>query len=109
MAEAVDYFSNHRLKLRFRWRLYHAPIVRELARVLEAHRGADVLNLGSGPFLELSDLPDTGARFSLVDIDARAIEMAKGMHGTRLLRADTIAPGAALPHADASFDLVVSM
>ena len=27
MTEAVDYFSNHALKLRFPWRLYHGPIV----------------------------------------------------------------------------------
>jgi SAM-dependent methyltransferase len=83
--------------------------VRELGRVLAKHGSADVLNVGSGPFLELGDLPDTGARFSLVDIDPRAIAVARDLHGARLVRTDVIAPGAPLPYDDASFDLVVSM
>lgn len=109
MAEAVDYFSNHRLKLRFPWRLYHAPIVRELARALEGARGGAVLNVGSGPFFELERLPDTGARFTLADIDSRAVEMAKSLHGSRVERAETIEPNAPLPLSDGAFDLVVSM
>jgi SAM-dependent methyltransferase len=107
--EAVDYFSNHRLKLRFPWRLYHGPIVRELERVLSRHPGADVLNVGSGPFFELAELEDVGARIAVCDIDPRAIDAAKELHGTKLARADVIAPGAMLPHDDASFDVVVSM
>jgi len=112
MAEAVDYFSNHRLKLRFPWRLYHGPIVRELRRALEGGGGAvprEVLNVGSGPFFELERLPDTGARFTLCDIDPRAVEMAKSLHGSRIARAETIEPNEPLPLPDASFDLVVSM
>jgi 2-polyprenyl-3-methyl-5-hydroxy-6-metoxy-1,4-benzoquinol methylase len=109
MPEAVDYFSNHRLKMRFPWRLYHGPIVRELGRVLEAHPRSDVLNVGSGPFLELPSLPETGARFHLVDIDPRAIRMARDLHDEQTTHADAIEPGAPLPHADASFDVVVSM
>jgi len=34
MQTEIDYFSNHRLKLRFPWRLYHAPIVAALERAL---------------------------------------------------------------------------
>jgi 2-polyprenyl-3-methyl-5-hydroxy-6-metoxy-1,4-benzoquinol methylase len=109
MTEAVDYFSNHQLKMRFPWRLYHAPIVRELGRVLAEHPNSDVLNVGSGPFLELSALPETGARFHIVDIDPRAIEMAKDLHRAKMTRADAIEPGAPLPHPEASFDVVVSM
>jgi SAM-dependent methyltransferase len=109
MGEAVDYFSNHKLKLRFPWRLYHGPIVRELGRAIGSHPGGDVLNVGSGPFLELEQLGDKRAKYTLCDIDARAIEMAKELHGERIARADVIEPGAPLPYESGSFDLVVTM
>lgn len=109
MAEQVDYFSNHKLKLRFPWRLYHGPIVRELGRAVARHPGGDVLNVGSGPFLEREQLRDTHAKYTLCDIDARAIAMARDLHGERIARADTVEPGAALPYETGSFDLVVTM
>jgi 2-polyprenyl-3-methyl-5-hydroxy-6-metoxy-1,4-benzoquinol methylase len=108
-AEQVDYFTNHQLKLRFPWRLYHGPIVHELSQVLRARPKADVLNVGSGPFLELEALPDTGARFTLCDIDPRAIEMARELHGKRLARTDTTKAGDPLPYDTGSYDLVISM
>ena len=83
--EEVDYFSNHQLKLRFPWRLYHGPIVRELGTALERTRGKDVLNLGSGPFLELSALPRQAKRFTLCDIDPRALSLAQRIHGGALV------------------------
>jgi SAM-dependent methyltransferase len=107
--EEVDYFSNHRVKLRFPWRLYHAPIVRELERALERTQGADVLNLGSGPFLELAALPRLHKRFTLCDIDPRALSLAQRIHGSALAAADTVAANAPLPYPDAHFDAVVSM
>ena len=107
--EAVDYFSNHRLKLRFPWRLYHAPIVRELQTALALTSGLDVLNLGSGPFLELSELPKQKKRFTLCDIDPRALSLAQRIHGSALVAADTVAADAPLPYPDAYFDAVVSM
>ena len=77
MAEAVDYFSNHSKKLAFPWRLYHAPIVRELARAVIDSPGPDVLNVGSGPFFELSEIDPHGRNFTICDIDPRAVELAK--------------------------------
>lgn len=117
MAEAVDYFSNHRLKLRFPWRLYHGPIVRELAQAVAevdaemaaAGVGAEVLNVGSGPFFELDRLPKGGTRYTVCDIDPRAIDAAKQMYGARIERALVVTAGEPLAVADASFDLVVSM
>jgi SAM-dependent methyltransferase len=107
--EEVDYFSNHRLKLRFPWRLYHAPIVRELRLALALTDGREVLNLGSGPFLELAELPRGRKRFTLCDIDPRALSLAQRIHGDELAGTDTVAAGAALPYPDARFDAVVSM
>ncbi len=107
--EAVDYFSNHQLKLRFPWRLYHAPIVRELEAALALAPGSDVLNLGSGPFLELRELSARQKRFTLCDIDPRALSLARRIHGTALVAADTVAADAPLPYPDAHFDAVISM
>lgn len=109
MAETVDYFSNHALKLEFPWRLYHGPIVKALGRTLAEVPGADVLNLGAGPFLELELLPKSDHRFTLCDIDARAMQLAREIHGSRLGGADVVPASGPLPYADASFDLVVSM
>lgn len=109
MGEAVDYFSNHRLKLRFPWRLYHAPIVRALASALRDMPGPRVLNLGSGPFFELDAIDAAGLELTLADIDPRTMELANKIHGKRIARTDVIEPGERLPYPDATFDGLVSM
>jgi SAM-dependent methyltransferase len=109
MEDLPDYFANHRLKLRFPWSLYHRPIVEALQAVVTSCPGTDVLNLGSGPFFELSLLEDCGRRFTVCDIDPRAIELARARYGARLAGADVIAKDRPLPYADDSFDAVVSM
>jgi SAM-dependent methyltransferase len=109
MAEATDYFSNHSLKLRFPWRLYHAPIVAAASSALRAAPGPRVLNLGSGPFLELPLLPEGNFAWTLADIDERAIEFARRLHGSRIERADVVPVAGPLPYPDGVFDLVVSM
>jgi len=43
-----------------------------------------VLNLGSGPFFELESLADSGRRFTVCDIDPRAVELARERYATRL-------------------------
>lgn len=107
--QSQDYFANHRLKLRFPWRLYHGPIVQALQRVIALCPGPNVLNLGSGPFFELSRLEPCGRRFTVCDIEPRAVELAVSQYGERLAGADVIVPGRPLPYADDSFDAVVSM
>src|SRR5436190_17965551 len=109
MQPPVDYFSNHGLKLRFPWRLYHAPIVAALQRVVTLSPGPDLLNLGSGPFFELEQLARGDRRFTICDIDKRAITLAKQRYGARLAGADVLEPERPLPYADDSFDAVVSM
>jgi SAM-dependent methyltransferase len=109
MQPEIDYFSNHRNKLRFPWRLYHAPIVSALERALSLSPGPSVLNLGSGPFFELEHLRDSGRRFTVCDVDARAVDLAKQRYAARLAGADVLGPAGALPYPDHSFDTVVSM
>ena len=105
----ADYFSNHTVKLKFPWSLYHAPIVESAAAVLRGARGHEVLNIGAGPFFELERLDASGRRFTICDIDPRAMEAARELHGHRIERADVVEPGAPLPYADESFDVVLSM
>jgi len=109
MREATDYFENHRHKLRFPWSLYHRPIVSALGAALGSSLGPEVLNVGSGPFFELAEVDPTERRITVCDIDPRAVELARELHGERLAGADVIEPGAPLPYASGRFDLVVSM
>jgi SAM-dependent methyltransferase len=109
MAEAVDYFENHRHKLRFPWSMYHLPIVRAFESALGQSPGPDVLNVGAGPFFELSQVDARGRRFTICDIDARAIDLARRTHGSALAGADVLQEGAPLPYPDERFDLVVAM
>ncbi len=109
MTDAPDYFENHRHKLRFPWTLYHRPIVSAFGAALGKSPGRDVLNVGSGPFFELSELDARARSITVCDVDPRAIELAKELHDGKLAGADVVEPGAPLPYPDASFDLVVSM
>jgi SAM-dependent methyltransferase len=109
MAEAVDYFTNHRYKVRFPWSLYHGPIIESLKATLASCPGRQVLNLGSGPFFELPELGAVDKDFTLADIDPRAIELAAQIHGSKLKGATVISADQPLPFATGQFDLVVSM
>jgi len=109
MTEQPDYFSNHSLKLRFPWRLYHGPIVQGLQKAVTESPGPAILNLGSGPFLELSSINPQGRKFTVCDVDPRAIEEAKKLWGSRLDGADVAMVDEPLPYSDNLFDTVVSM
>jgi SAM-dependent methyltransferase len=109
MLEAVDYFENHRHKLMFPWSLYHRPIIAALQAALGSSLGPEVLNVGAGPFFELAELDATNRRITICDIDPRAVELARELHGAKLAGSDVLEPGAPMPYADGRFDLVVSM
>jgi SAM-dependent methyltransferase len=109
VSTAPDYFENHRHKLTFPWTLYHRPIVSALSAALGKSPGTDVLNVGSGPFFELGEVDARERRITICDIDPRAVELAKELHGEELAGADVLEPGAPLPYPEGRFDLVVSM
>ncbi len=109
MPEAVDYFSNHAMKFRFPWRLYHQPILETLQRAISGAPGNKVLNVGSGPFFEREKLETTGIEFTLCDVDERAIAVARELHGAAIAHFDVTGIDQPLPYADGTFDLVISM
>ncbi len=104
MSDA-EYFANHANKLRFPWRLYHRPIVDHLARAIAEAAPERVLNVGSGPFLELPELPST-PRYVACDIDPRAVQAAADRFGHRLEDAVLAELGRPLPFEAHAFDLV---
>jgi SAM-dependent methyltransferase len=109
VTSTPDYFENHRHKLRFPWTLYHRPIVSALGAALGKSPGPDVLNVGSGPFFELSELDARERRITVCDVDPRAIELARELHDGKLAGADVVRPDGPLPYPNDRFDLVVSM
>jgi SAM-dependent methyltransferase len=109
MSEAVDYFANHRHKLRFPWSLYHRPIISALEAALGSSTGPEALNVGSGPFFELTEIDARARRITLCDIDPRSIELARELHGEKIAGYDVVNAGDPLPYADGRFDLVLSM
>lgn len=109
MTEQPDYYSNHSLKLKFPWKLYHGPIITALQRAIATSPGPEVLNLGSGPFHELGLLNRGAHKFTVCDVDPRAIEQARNLWGSALGGADVLTIGAPLPYSPNTFDLVVSM
>jgi SAM-dependent methyltransferase len=108
MSSSADYFANHRLKMRFPWRLYHAPIVQAVARTIGQAPGGDILNIGSGPFFEFEQLPKDHRRYVICDIDERAISLARVRLGSALHGAQVVPLDGALPFASSSFDVVFS-
>jgi SAM-dependent methyltransferase len=68
-----DYFANHQRARQFPWTLYHAPLERDLAKFLAHVRGSRVLVVGCGLLHEIDHAPAT-MRFTVADIDARAVD-----------------------------------
>jgi 2-polyprenyl-3-methyl-5-hydroxy-6-metoxy-1,4-benzoquinol methylase len=59
-------------------------------------------------FILLAELSQN-KRFTLCDIDPRALSLAQQIHGSQLVGVDAVAANAPLPYVDAQFDAVISM
>jgi SAM-dependent methyltransferase len=76
MTSQPDYFANHARARKFPWSLYHAPLERDLERFLAQVEGTSVLVVGCGLLHELDTAP-RHLRFTVVDIDPRAVDAAR--------------------------------
>jgi 2-polyprenyl-3-methyl-5-hydroxy-6-metoxy-1,4-benzoquinol methylase len=108
LGVGAAYFENHRRVRSFPWSLYHAPLEAGLMRFLEdvavtarsrvrteAPAGGvlapEVLVIGCGLLQELDTAP-LDLRFTVIDIDARAVELARRRGDPRIVRAEVVAP-----------------
>lgn len=99
MSEA-SYFSNHSLGRRWPWSMYHRPIDDAIRGFLAPlPRGAKVLNVGCGKFLNYPELPQH-VTYTGVDVDPRA---AADVHERFGIETAVTSPER-LPFADATFD-----
>ena len=87
MNAQPDYFANHERARQFPWTLYHAPLERDLGRFLEAaageHPRGHVLVVGCGLLHELDAAP-AGLRYTVCDIDPRAVEAVLARRDPRI-------------------------
>ena len=92
MSEAQpDYFANHARGRKFPWTLYHTPLERDLASFLsEVTPHGDVLVVGCGLLHEIDEAP-AGLRFTVVDIDPRAVEAVLARNDARIVAGHVVA------------------
>lgn len=95
MNAQPDYFANHEKARKFPWTLYHAPLERDLGafldRVAEEHPEGDVLVVGCGLLHEIDTAPP-GLRYTVVDIDPRAVETVLARKDPRIVAGHVVAP-----------------
>jgi SAM-dependent methyltransferase len=94
-GDQPDYFDNHRRARQFPWTLYHAPLERDLGRFLATvageHPDGEVLIVGCGLLHELDTAP-AGLRYTVADIDARAVEAVVGRRDPRIVGGEVVVP-----------------
>ena len=95
MDAQPDYFANHERARRFPWTLYHAPLERDLGRFLDRvaaeHPEGDVLVVGCGLLHEIDAAP-AGLRYTVADIDPRAVEAVMARKDPRIVDGRVVAP-----------------
>lgn len=95
MNAQPDYFANHEKARKFPWTLYHTPLERDLGmfldRVAEEHPEANVLVVGCGLLHEIDAAP-AGLRYTVVDIDPRAVEAVLARKDPRIVAGHVVAP-----------------
>jgi 2-polyprenyl-3-methyl-5-hydroxy-6-metoxy-1,4-benzoquinol methylase len=99
-----DYFANHQRARQFPWTLYHAPLERDLATFLAHVRGSRVLVVGCGLLHELDSAP-AEMRFTVADIDARAVDAVLARRDPRIEAGFVVPPEAPIEHAQ-KFDAI---
>jgi SAM-dependent methyltransferase len=88
MTAQPDYFANHQRARQFPFTLYHGPLERDLDAFL--HRAADehpeghVLVVGCGLLHEIDSAPP-GMRYTVADIDARAVDAVLARKDSRIV------------------------
>ena len=97
MTAQPDYFANHERARRFPWTLYHAPLERDLAtflaRIADDRPDGDVLVVGCGLLHEIDEAP-AGLRYTVADIDPRAVDAVLARHDPRIVTGHVVAPEA---------------
>jgi len=95
MNSDSDYFVNHRRSRRFPWCVYHAPLEHDLRRFLlqvaEEHPDGRVLVVGCGLLHEIDAAPHR-LRFTVVDIDQRALDAVALRADPRVAEAVAVRP-----------------
>jgi len=92
MNAQPDYFANHQRARQFPWTLYHAPIEHDLARFLaQVTPPADILVVGCGLLHEIDAAP-LGLRFTVCDIDPRAVAAVLARRDPRIVAGHVVAP-----------------
>ncbi|HUS31429.1 MAG TPA: hypothetical protein VMZ53_23140, partial [Kofleriaceae bacterium] len=100
MTQQPDYFANHEKGRKFPWTLYHAPLERDLSQFLSLvsawkHRlqqaDGDVLVVGCGLLHEIDEAPE-GLRFTVVDIDPRAVDAVLARKDPRIIAGHVVPP-----------------
>lgn len=94
-AQQPDYFANHDKARKFPWTLYHSPLERDLghflARVSSEHPRGDVLVVGCGLLHEIDAAP-AGLRYTVVDIDPRAVDAVLARNDPRIVAGHVVPP-----------------
>jgi SAM-dependent methyltransferase len=95
MNAQPDYFANHERARQFPWTLYHTPIERDLGRFLHRvsaeYPEGDVLIVGCGLLHEIDAAP-TGLRYTVADIDPRAVAAVIARRDPRIVDGQVVAP-----------------
>jgi SAM-dependent methyltransferase len=95
MNAQPDYFANHERARQFPWTLYHAPLERDLAQFLAQvageHPRGEILVVGCGLLHEIDAAPD-GLRYTVCDIDPRAVDAVLARKDPRIVGGRVVVP-----------------
>lgn len=95
MTTQPDYFANHERARKFPWTLYHAPLERDLGHFLDRvaieQPEGTVLVVGCGLLHEIDTAP-RGLRYTVADIDPRAVEAVMARKDPRIVDGRVVVP-----------------